>query len=368
MIRQLIINPGSTSTKLAVYEDEREVVSESVLHSNEELEACDSMIGQIPMRSRCVRDFISRHGLKLGDFDDIMSRGGMIWGIPLGGVRIREDMVKAVQNERYASYHASNLGCIIAKELAEEAGIPAFIYDAVTAGSLPPIAKITGFPDIQRQSCCHVLNSHAMGRRYAEEHQRRYEDLRLLVCHMGGGISVCVIDHGRIADSIGDDDGAFSPERAGMTQILPIIKMCYSGEYTYEDMKKLVRGSGGLRAYLGTADVREIEKMIYAGSKKALLLYRAQAYQIAKGIGELAVVTSGSLDAIILTGGVAHSRMLTGMVEDYVDFIAPVFVYPGEKEMEALALGGLRIMRGEEKAQEYVMAEDDRDVLDLEKL
>lgn len=354
-MKQLIINPGSTSTKLAIYEDDKKLAQETVDHSNEELAKFETLPDQVPYRTEIIKDFLERNGVALSDLSGIMGRGGMVWGLSTGGYKVNEDLVKALGDEELASQHASNLGGMIGKNLADEVGIPAFIYDPVTGASLPEIAKVTGFPEIVRQSCCHVLNSRAMAIKYAEEKGLDYSKLRLIVAHMGGGISLSVHQDGTIIDSIGDDDGPFSPERAGGTQLLEILKMCYSGKYSYADMKKKCRGKGGLTAYLGTSDAREIEKMIANGDEKAKLLYEAQAYQVAKAIGELSVVLKGKIDAIVITGGLAHSKMLTGMIEDYVKFIAPVVIEPGEYEMEALALGGLRLLKGEETAKEFTL-------------
>lgn len=352
-IKQLIINPGSTSTKLAVYEDEEKLFQETIDHSSEELAKFETLPDQVPYRMEMVKQFLADHDTELSDLDGIMGRGGMVWGIENGGYRVTDDLVKALSTDELSSPHASNLGGLIGKSLADEVGIPAFIYDPVTGASLPEIAKITGFPEIERKSCCHVLNSRAMAMKYAEENGLDYNKLNLLVVHMGGGISMSAHANGDIVDSIGDDDGPFSPERAGGTQILEILKLCFSGKYTYADMKKKCRGKGGMVAYLGTSDAREIEKMIAEGNETAKMVYDAQAYQVAKGIGELSVVLKGSIDAIILTGGLAHSKILTDAITDYVKFIAPVVVMPGENEMEALAFGGLRLLKGEESAKEF---------------
>lgn len=356
---QLIINPGSTSTKLALYDDAEERCARSLPFR---AEPGTSLADQLPERIRCVREFLRDQNVSLTDLDIIMCRGGMVWGIGTGGYRVSDELADALMNEEYAAVHASNLGGVIGKRLADEAGISAYIYDAVTAASLPPFARITGFPDIVRNSSCHVLNMRAVALRYARDRGTDLEKLKLLVIHMGGGISTSAWSDGEIVDSIGDDDGPFSPERSGFTQIVPIVKMCYSGKYTLAQMMDKMRGSGGLKAYLGTADAREIEKMIDAGNEKAKLLYHAQAYQISKSVGELSIVHKGKTDAILLTGGLAYSRRMTDMIAEYTGFIAPVFVYPGEFEMQALAEGGLRILRGEERAKEFSLEEARRAV------
>ena len=353
---QLIVNPGSTSTKLALYDDEREIVTQSLDFAAPE---GTGLYGQVPARTESVRRFLADNGVSAGDLDNIMCRGGMVWGIGTGGYRVNDELVTALSSEQYASPHASDLGGIIGRIVADEAGtgISAYIYDAVTAASLPPVARVTGFPDIIRRSSCHVLNMRAMALRYAAEQGRDLRDLRLLVVHMGGGISTAAFAEGQIIDSIGDDDGPFSPERSGFTQILPIIRMCYSGEYTYDEMKKKIRGGGGLKAYLGTSDARRIEQMIDSGDRLAALLYEAQAYQICKSIGELSIVHRGKCDAVILTGGLAYSKRLTDQIASYAGFVAPIVVYPGEHEMQALMEGGLRILRGEEEAKEFRLAD-----------
>ena len=351
---QLIINPGSTSTKLALYEDDREIAS-----SAEPFTAAPGaeLTAQLPARTESVRKFLCTQGIALPQLDGIMCRGGMIWGIGTGGYRVNDALARTLADEEYASPHASNLGGIIGKTLADEAGISAYIYDAVTASSLPPFARVTGFPDIVRNSSCHVLNMRATALQFAAEQGKKLPELHLIVVHMGGGISTSAFQNGEIVDSIGDDDGPFSPERSGFTQIFPIVKLCYSGKYTYAQMKEKMRGSGGLKAYLGTSDAREIEAMIDTGSEKARLLYRAQAYQISKSVGELSIVHKGHLDAILLTGGLAYSKRMTDMISEYVRFLAPVHIYPGEHEMQALAEGGLRILRGEEQAKEFSLEE-----------
>lgn len=351
--KMLIINPGSTSTKLAVYEDEKKLFQENIEHSSEILKKFDKIPEQIPFRMEVIREFLKMVKVKPSEFAAVVGRGGLVPGLHTGGYQVNDDLFFALENDHISSPHASNLGGMLAKLFVDTLGIPAYIYDAVTSSELPPVAQITGFPKIVRQSFCHVLNSRAMAMRYAKEQGVPYEKLNLIVAHLGGGISASVHSNGKIIDSLGDDDGQFSPERAGSVPSLELIKMCYSGEYTREDMKKKVRGKGGMYAHLGTSDCRVIEEMIRNGDKHAELVFHAQAYQISKGIGLLSIALKGKTDAIILTGGVAHSKMLTDMVKEYVSFIAPVVVMPGENEMEALALGGLRILRGKEQAQIY---------------
>lgn len=352
MKKILVINPGSTSTKLAVYEDENPLFTENIVHDPEVVGTFENIADQLPFRLQVVQDFLKEKKIDLSQFSAIMCRGGMVPGLKIGGYRVDEELFYALGSD-ISSPHASNLGGMLGKLLGDPCGIPAYIYDAVTSGELPEVAKITGIPHITRQSCCHVLNSRAMALQYAEDQGKRYEDLNLIVAHLGGGVSVSVHSRGTIIDSMGDDDGQFSPERAGSVPCLELVDMCYSGYYTRADMKKKIRGRGGMYAHLGTSDCREIEKMIQEGDEHAAMIFHAQAYQIAKGIGLMAIVTKGKNDAIILTGGVSYSKMMTDMVAEYVQFIAPVVVMPGEHEMEALVQGGLRILNGEETARTY---------------
>lgn len=353
--KQLIINPGSTSTKLALYEDKEKVVQENAEHDAAQMQQFDSIADQIPFRMGIIRDFMARNSIQEKDLSAVMGRGGLVFGLKTGGYEVNDDLCEALVNDRLSQPHASNLGGLLARELARPLGIPAYIYDAVTGGELTEVARITGIRDIERRSFCHVLNSRAMAIRYAQENGLDYNKLNLIVAHLGGGISASVHAQGRIIDSIGDDDGQFSPERSGSVPSLELIRLCFSGDYTKADMVKKVRGKGGLFAHLGTSDCRVIEKMIKDGDQHADLVFQAQAYQIAKGIGLLSIVLKGKCDAIILTGGVARSQMLTDRIKEYVSFIAPVAVLPGENEMEALALGGLRLLSGEETARQYAI-------------
>lgn len=351
--QQLIINPGSTSTKLALYDGEQKVVQESISHPSEVLHSFESIEDQIPFRMQIIESFMERHGIQGEALSAVIGRGGLVYGLKSGGYLVNEDLCYALLDDRLSQSHASNLGGLLAKKIADQYGIPSYIYDAVTSGALTDVAKITGISDIERRSFCHVLNSRAMAIRYAKEHGVAYEKLNLIVAHLGGGVSMSVHTGGKIVDSLGDDDGQFSPERAGSVPSLELVDLCYSGEYTKAEMKKKIRGHGGMYAHLGTSDCREIETRIKEGDQYADLILQAQAYQISKGIGLLSIVLKGRCDAIILTGGVANSEMLTDRIQEYVGFIGPVCIMPGENEMEALALGGVRILSGEETAEIY---------------
>ena len=357
MYLQLIINPGSTSTKLALYRDEEKLVQEDVTHDSAELAKYKEIVDQVPLRMAFIQDFLKRHNVDPKELSCVMGRGGLLPGLKAGGYLMNEDLKVALGGE-LSSPHASNIGGILAYEIAKPLGIPAYIYDAVTSAELPHLARITGTPNVYRNSFCHALNSRAQASRYASQRVgKACRDLRLLVAHLGGGISLSAHVGGRIVETLGDDEGPFSPERAGSIPALELIKMCFSGKYTAADMKKMMRGKGGMMAYLGTSDARVIEKMIAEGDEKAKEIYEAQAYQVAKGIGLLSATMKGKVDAIILTGGMAYSKLLTGWISEYVSYIAPVVVLPGENEMEALAFGGLRLLKGEEMPNTYRLPE-----------
>ncbi len=349
----MVLNTGSTSTKMAVYFDDKKVTQKEFEHTKEFLEKYPYMSDQLPMRQELADDFMKESAEEYGRFDAIVARGGILPPIHAGGYEINDVMVDYLLNV-CAEEHASNVAACIAFELRQKYGIPhAYIYDGISTDELEPIARISGIPDMPRVSVTHCLNMRATAHRAAADMGKAYGDCTFIVAHLGGGISASVHRHGEIIDSVGDDDGQFSPERSGCVPSLGLIKLCYSGKYTYEEMRKKIRGRGGMYAHLGTSDCRVIEQMIRDGDRHADLIFQAQAYQIAKAIGLLSIVLKGDCDAIILTGGVANSKMLTERVEDYVKFIAPVCVMPGENEMEALALGGMRILQGEENARIY---------------
>ena len=348
----LVLNPGSTSTKIALYENKRQIFSENIEHSSSELLNFADLFDQAGYRAKAINSVLLKHSVVLSELTAIAGRGGILPNMESGGYLVTEALVDALHDDNIFP-HASNLGGILAFEIAEQLGIKAYIYDAVTANEFPDIAAVTGMPDVRRSNLCHVLNMKAVSRKVAEKYGKKYEDLCLLLAHLGGGITVAVLKDGKIIDSIGDDAGPFAPERSGSVPLFFVIDMCYSGKYNKREMSVKVRGQGGLKAYFGTSDCREIEKMIADGNQQAKLMYEAMAYQVAKGIGQLAPVVNGNLDYVVLTGGLAYSEMLTKMISERVSFIAPIEIVPGEGEMEALALGVLRIMKGEEDAKEY---------------
>lgn len=348
----LAINPGSTSTKIALYEDEKEIFVKTLDHPVELIDSFDNVEDQLQMRKEVVMSFLKEQSFDINELSAVVARGGMLPPVKSGAYTINELMVDRVE-KRPVMEHASNLAAPIAYGIANEVGVPSYIYDSVMTDELLDIARISGSPEIPRTSASHVLNTRAMAIKYAKSKGKRYDELNIIVAHLGGGISINIHSGGQIIDLVSDDEGPFSPERAGRVPCRELINLCYSGKYDKKTMHKKLRGNGGLRAYLNTLDAREVEKMINEGNEEARLIYEAMAYQIAKGIGDLATVVNGEVDVIILTGGISYSKMLTSWIKQRVSFIAPVEIMAGENEMEALAYGALRVLRGEEEAKEY---------------
>ena len=357
MERLLIINPGSTSTKIAVFEDETPLFTESIVHTPEELAPFEHVAEQYEFRKELIVKTLENHGVGLDTLTGIVSRGGLLTPIRAGAYEVNDDMVWQLVN-RPQNEHASNVGAMIARALSVEYGIPAFIYDGITVDELDPINKITGLPVFRRKGMGHNLNTRAAAMRYAKESGKAYKDITVIVAHLGGGISVNLHHGGRIVDFISDEEGPFSPERSGGLPMFDVIKMCYDGEHNYNSMMKLVKRQGGLMAHLGTTDSREVQKMVDAGDEHAKLIFDAMALNIAKNIAKCAPYVKGKVDAILLTGGIAYSAYITSYIREHVEFIAPVVVYPGEDEMLSLALGGLRVLRGEETAATFTKTEN----------
>ena len=354
VFRILAINPGSTSTKIAIYDNEKEVFETTLRHSNEEIDQYEKISDQYDFRKQVILTALSDNGINLTKLSAVVGRGGLLKPIKGGTYAVNDQMLVDLKAAQMGE-HASNLGGMIANEIAQQLNIPAFIVDPVVVDELEPVARISGMPEIERISIFHALNQKAVARRYAHENNKPYESLNLIVAHLGGGISVGAHEKGRVVDvnNALDGEGPFSPERTGGLPVGDLAKLCFSGKYTHADIKKMIKGKGGLVAYLGTNDGRDVVKMIEAGDEKAKLIFEAMAYQVAKEIGSCAAVLKGHVDAIILTGGLAYGAMLTQWIKDRVSFISEVIIYPGEDEMSALAQGGLRVLRNEEKAQIY---------------
>jgi len=353
MKRILVINPGSTSTKIAVYNDEKEILVNTIRHSMEELAKYPRIIDQFEFRKELVLKTLEENNIPF-QFDAIVGRGGLLKPIPGGVYEVNDAMLNDIMHAMRT--HACNLGCLLASELAVMLpGCRAFIADPGVVDELDEVARINGSPLMPRITIWHALNQRAIARRYAKEQGKRYEDLNLIVCHLGGGISVGAHQKGRAIDvpNALDGEGPFSPERAGTLPAGNLIDLCFSGKYTQAQLKKMVCGQGGLAAHLGTTDVQAIQKQIDEGDEHARLILEAMIYHIAKAVGGAAVALWGEVDAILLTGGIAYSEYITSRLKERVSFLAPVFIYPGEDELEALALNGLGALRGELPIQEY---------------
>lgn len=350
----LVINPGSTSTKIAVFDDDKEIFKKNLSHSKEELSKFEKIVEQYEFRKDVILSTLKEEGVKLEGLSAVVGRGGLLRPIPGGTYRVNEAMIHDLKIGLQGE-HASNLGGILAHEIARPYGIPAFIVDPVVVDEMEPIAKISGLPEIERRSIFHALNQKAVARLAAKDMGKKYEDVNLIVVHLGGGISVGVHRKGRVIDvnNALNGDGPFAPERAGGLPVWDAMKLALSGKFTEHELKKKLAGQGGIVAYLGTNNMREVEKMVKAGDEKATLIFQAMAYQVAKEIGADATVLKGEVDAIVITGGLAHSELFVGWIKERVSFIAQVLVYPGEDEMRALACGALRVLRGEEQAREY---------------
>lgn len=360
MYHVLTINPGSTSTKVALHEGERPLFVETVHHSAEEIAAFPHIADQYAFRRDAVLSLLDEKGIGLDSLDAVVGRGGILRPIPSGTYLVNEKMLNELRHPQERE-HASNLGAIIADEIARRAGVPAFIVDPVCVDEFDEIARISGLPEIERRSLSHALNLKAAARRAARDLGKRYDEVNLVVVHLGGGISVSPHRRGRMVDvnQALDGTGPFAPERAGGLPVGDVLRIGYSvppydaAHYTYEEMFKKIAGRGGLVAHLGTNDAREVERRIEEGDEHAKLIYEAMAYQIAKEIGLMATVLKGDVDAIVLTGALARSDMLVNWIVERVEWIAPAMIYPGEDEMLAMAQGALRVLRDEEKARDY---------------
>lgn len=354
-LKILAINPGSTSTKIAVYSGKIELFVETINHSEKELNNFETVQDQFLMRKDAVLKVLEDNNLNIKDLAAIVGRGGILPPVKAGAYMVNELMVDRLKNRPLVE-HASSLGAIIAYEISNYLGIPSYIYDSVAVDEMDDIARISGMPEIERISLSHALNMRAVAIKTSEKTGKPYAESNFIVAHLGGGISISVHEKGKIVDVVSDDEGPFSPERAGRVPCRKLIELCYSGKYDKRTMQKKLGGNGGIKAYIGTHSTLEVEDRIKAGDDEAALIYEAMAYQVSKGIGELATVVNGEVDRIIITGGIAHSKMMTEWIKKRVGFIAPVEIMAGQNELESLALGTLRVINGEEEAREYVEA------------
>lgn len=353
-IKSLIINPGSTSTKIGVFEDETLLFEETLRHSTEEIAQYASIVDQKDFRKEIIMNLLKEKNFDIHSLQVVVGRGGMLKPIPGGTYAVTDELLEDLKIGKQGQ-HASNLGGILAREIGDSIGVPSYIVDPVVVDELMPIARYSGVPELPRTSVFHALNQKAVAKRYAKEKNVAYDSLRLIVVHMGGGVSVGAHENGRVVDVFNalDGDGAFSPERAGAVPSGALIKMCFSGKYTEKEIYKKINGNGGFNAYLGTNDMRNVEKMVNDGDDHAREVREAFILQVAKDIGSMAAVLNGKVDQIIMTGGIAYNKSVTDGLAERVGFIAPITVYPGEDELLALTQGALRVMNGEEEVKKY---------------
>ena len=350
--RILTINPGAMTTKLSVFENNTEIFKINVVHPTEELQKYPSVLHQFDMRKAAVEKCLRDMDFDIGSLSAIVARGGPLPPLKGGAINVNEKMLKVLRTGKLSD-HPALLACMIGNDLAGPYNIPIMIYDPTGTSDYTELAKISGMPIIDRISLVHVLNSRYVGHMYADKLGKKYADMNLIIAHLGSGITIMMHERGRIVDAVSDDEGPFSPERSGGVSTRILIDECYSGKYDFLAMRKMFRGKGGLIGYLGTGDCQEVERRIADGDEYARLIYEAMAYQTAKCIGTLAPTVNGKIDAVILTGAVANSKMITDWVTERVSFLAPVEVIPGAYEEEALAQGGLRVLRGEEESRDY---------------
>ena len=351
----LVINPGSTSTKMAVYEDEKPVLLRNISHTAEELSHFDAITEQQDFRRQLILDELKRSNIPL-QFDAVIGRGGLVRPIAGGVYEINQKMLDDTLHGCVMHNHACNLGCLIAHEIAcSIPGCRSFIADPGVVDELSPLARISGSPLMPRICIWHALNQRAIARRYAQEIGKKYEDLNLIICHLGGGISVAAHNHGRAVDANNalDGEGPFSPERAGSLPAADLIRLCFSGKYTEKQLLKRIAGKAGLTAHLGTNNMREIIERIKKGDKQAQLIVDAMLYHTAKQIASESAVLCGRIDAILLTGGMAHSDYIVNELRRRIGFLAPVYIFPGEDEMGALAVNALLVLQGKQETMIY---------------
>lgn len=352
--RIMAINTGSTSTKIAVYDNELPVRVKSYSHENITVHSYHKIFAQIDFRKKVILGFLDEYGIPLESIDVFVGRGGLLRPILSGTYEINETMLADLESEKYGA-HSCNLGAALAHELAQVYGKPAYIVDPVVVDELSPYARVSGLKAIKRKSIFHALNQKATAHRYANEINKRYQDLNLIVVHLGSGISVGLHKKGKVVDvnnALGGE-GPFTPERAGTLPVFQLIDLCFSGEYTKETLKKHIVSKGGLFSYIGTSDGIEIEKRIASGDEEAKFYLEAMGYQIVKNIGALYFAAKGDIDAVLLTGGLAYSKNLIQFLQDNLPDYVNIKIYPGENEMESLVLGVLRVLQGKEEVKHY---------------
>lgn len=347
----LVINPGSTSTKIAWFDQKERLWDAGISHSQADLAPFPTIYAQLDMRYALVEQAVKAHGVNFGELAAVVARGGPFAPVKSGAYRVTETMLDIIQNHPM-DQHASNLGACIAHRIAQNQGIQAYIYDAVTVDEMIPLTRVTGLPEMQRHGQGHNLNMRAAALAVCAKRGMDYYASNILVAHLGGGITLSLHHNGRIIDMISDDEGPFAPERAGGLPGFQLADLACRVGNKKEVMRRLQR-QGGLVAYFGTADTRQVERMVEAGDAQAKLVYEAMALNVAKNLAKLSVVVDGQVDCLVLTGGIAYSKTFTGMITRRVSFLGPVEILPGENEMQALYDGVMRVLRGEERAKEY---------------
>lgn len=345
-MRVLVINPGATSTKISVFEEEQEIFKKSIDHSASDLAPFEHIIDQLEYRKKLIEQSLRDAGFKPQDFNAVCGRGGLLKHIPSGTYEVNNNVLNDIYNPPYGE-HASNLGTILAKTIADEAGVKAYFTDPVSVDEMTEIAHVSGFAGMQRESFFHALNQKSMARKAAKILGKNYEDINLIVVHMGGGVSVAAHEKGRVADVFNvKDEGSFSMDRGGSLPVNAVINFCFSGK-TKAEVKKILGTQAGVYSYLGTRDFREVEERAFSGDEKAKLVFDALVYQYCKDIGAMAAVLKFDVDAIVLTAGMANSKRLCHAITDYVGKLAQIIILPGEEEMRSLAEGALRVLHGE---------------------
>lgn len=355
----LVINPGSTTTRVAVFAGGRELLSRELAARPADLAAARTTLDQFPFRLKLVEEALAQAGLSAADLAAVVGRGAPLAPVPAGTYRVNAAMLADARSDRYVD-HVSRLGCLIAEEMARPRGIPAFVVDPVSVDEYGPLSRVSGFPQLRRRSLLHALNIRAAAFRYAREAGRDLADLMLIVAHLGGGISIAAFHAGKMIDSVdANGEGPMSPERSGSLRVDDLVDLCFSGQYGGDELKRLLTRGSGLAGYLGTTDAKEIEKRIEAGDERAKFYYEVMAYQIAKHIAALATVVFGCQNAVILTGGLARSAYLMDRISQRIHFLGKVVVYPGENEMQALYEGADRVLAGGERPRVYPTGEEE---------
>ena len=351
-MKVLVINPGATSTKIAVFDEDKQVFKKGIDHSAQELDQFDRVIDQADYRQKAILDAVAESGYQLSDFDAVCGRGGLYRAIPSGTYAVSDAVMRDVEQAPYGE-HPSNLGAYLAKKLGDMVGIPAFFVDPVCVDEMTEVAHISGFREVRRQSLFHALNQKATARKAAEQMGKRYEDVKLIVCHLGGGVSVAAHDHGRVVDVFNvKDEGAMGLDRGGSLPVNALINYCYSGK-SKEEVKRIFGRQSGMFSYVGTTDFREICAKVVEGDPKFVQAYEALVYQLAKDIGAMAAVLHFDVDAIVYTAGMAYEEFFCNDISKYVAKLAPIIRLPGEEEMRSLAEGALRVLHGEQEAGVY---------------